>query len=82
MPAVETVAVAETSPGGVEPSRSIKRRVGHTLSGWRQLGRIAYRDPEHVAERLTLYIAPETLARPLWSGRTQFARRAPRSRAR
>ena len=26
-----------------------------TLSGWRQLGRIAYRDPEHVAERLTLY---------------------------
>ena len=57
MPAVETVAVAETSPDGIEPSRSIKRRVGHTLSGWRQLGRIAYRDPEHVAERLTLYSA-------------------------
>jgi voltage-gated potassium channel len=30
-------------------------RVRHTLSGWRQLARIAYRDPEHVAERLTLY---------------------------
>ena len=41
----------------VEPSRSIKGRVGHTLSGWRQLGRIAWRDPEHVAERLTLYSA-------------------------
>ena len=25
------------------------------MSGWRALGRIAYRDPEHVAERLTLY---------------------------
>jgi hypothetical protein len=30
-------------------------RVGRTLSGWRALGRIAYRDPEHVAERLALY---------------------------
>ena len=29
-------------------------RVGRTLSGWRALGRIAYRDPEHVAERLVL----------------------------
>jgi hypothetical protein len=48
---------AETSPDGVEPPRSIRRRIGHTLSGWRQLGRIAYRDPEHVAERLTLYSA-------------------------
>jgi hypothetical protein len=27
-------------------------RVKRTLSGWRALGRIAYRDPEHVAERL------------------------------
>ena len=46
---------AEPSPDGVEPRRSIRGRIGHTLSGWRQLGRIAYRDPEHVAERLTLY---------------------------
>jgi hypothetical protein len=48
---------AETSQGEAELSRSIKGRVGHTLSGWRQLGRIAWRDPEHVAERLTLYSA-------------------------
>jgi hypothetical protein len=47
----------EPGTDGVEPSRSIRRRVGHTLSGWRQLGRIAWRDPEHVAERLTLYSA-------------------------
>src|SRR6476469_1035356 len=32
-----------------------RRRVGRTLSGWRALWRIAYRDPEHVAERLALY---------------------------
>jgi hypothetical protein len=30
-------------------------RVRRTLSGWRVLIRIAYRDPEHVAERLALY---------------------------
>ena len=54
--AAET-APAETSPDGVEPPRSVRGRVGHTLSGWRQLGRIAWRDPEHVAERLTLYSA-------------------------
>ena len=40
-----------------EAPRSGKGRVRRTLSGWRQLGRIAYRDPEHVAERLTLYSA-------------------------
>jgi hypothetical protein len=48
---------AETSPDEVESPRSLRGRVGHTLSGWRQLGRIAWRDPEHVAERLTLYSA-------------------------
>jgi hypothetical protein len=48
---------AEPSPDEVELPRSIKGRIRHTLSGWRQLGRIAYRDPEHVAERLTLYSA-------------------------
>jgi hypothetical protein len=48
---------AEASPDGLEPPRSIRARIGHTLSGWRQLGRIAYRDPEHVAQRLTLYSA-------------------------
>jgi hypothetical protein len=54
--AAETSA-AETSLDEVEPPRSLRGRVGHTLSGWRQLGRIAWRDPEHVAERLTLYSA-------------------------
>ena len=32
-------------------------RIRRTLSGWRGLARIAYRDPQHVAERLTLYAA-------------------------
>ena len=56
-----------TEPGGPgdrpdEPAsdntstpRSGHGRVKRTVSGWRALGRIAYRDPEHVAERLTLY---------------------------
>ena len=55
--AVSDVKAAEASPDGLQPSRSIRARIGHTLSGWRQLGRIAYRDPEDVAERLTLYSA-------------------------
>ncbi|MGZ6564706.1 MAG: hypothetical protein ACXVH1_35085, partial [Solirubrobacteraceae bacterium] len=55
--AVSDDTIADASPDGVEPPRSIRGRVGHTLSGWRQLGRIAWRDPEHVAERLTLYSA-------------------------
>ena len=49
------VTAAEPSPDAIEPPRSIRARIRHTLSGWRQLGRIAYRDPEHVAERLTLF---------------------------
>ena len=53
MAAEETAAAI--SPDAIEPPRSVRARIGHTLSGWRQLGRIAYRDPEHVAERLTLY---------------------------
>jgi hypothetical protein len=72
--AVEATA-GETSPAGLEPSRSIRRRVGHTLSGWRQLGRIAYRDPGHVAERLTLYSA-RNLGEPSleWAHRVREAR--------
>ena len=54
---VAEVMAGEPSPDAIEPSRSVRSRVGHTLSGWRQLGRIAYRDPGHVAERLTLYSA-------------------------
>jgi hypothetical protein len=43
-----------TSP---EPSegRRPKTRIGRVFSGSRELIRIVYRDPEHVAERLTLY---------------------------
>ncbi len=47
--------VAEPPRDPVEPPRSIRARARRTLSGWRQLGRIVYRDPEHLAERLTLF---------------------------
>jgi len=40
-----------------EPPLPGKGRIRRTLSGWRALARIAYRDPQHVAERLTLYAA-------------------------
>ncbi len=40
-----------------EPPLPGKGRIRRTLSGWRVLARIAYRDPQHVAERLTLYAA-------------------------
>src|ERR1700744_5166357 len=46
---------AAGSSDRIEPRRSGHRGVRRTLAGWRQLGRIAYRDPAHVAERLTLY---------------------------
>ena len=46
-----------------------------TLSRWRGLARIAYRDPEHVAERLTLYGAL-SLGEPslAWAGRVRRER--------
>jgi hypothetical protein len=50
-------APREPASDGTKAPRSGQGRIGRTLSGWRQLGRIAYRDPEHVAERLTLYSA-------------------------
>ena len=66
---------AETSPDAIEPPRSIRARIGHTLSGWRQLGRIAYRDPEHVAERLALYGARNQGEPSLeWAHRVREAR--------
>jgi hypothetical protein len=56
--AVETRdSTAATASDGTTAPRSGRGRIRHTLSGWRALGRIAYRDPEHVAERLTLYSA-------------------------
>lgn len=42
-------------PGPSEAPRP-KRRVGRVFAGSRELVRIVYRDPEHVAERLTLYV--------------------------
>jgi hypothetical protein len=50
-------STAAAASDGTTPPRSGQGRIRRTLSGWRQLGRIAYRDPEHVAERLTLYSA-------------------------
>jgi hypothetical protein len=47
----------------------------HRLSEWRRLAGIAYRDPEHVATRLTLYgaerLAEDSLA---WASRVQEER--------
>jgi hypothetical protein len=40
-------AVAEPSPDQSEPAEPAGGRVRHTLSGWKRLARIAYRDPEH-----------------------------------
>ncbi len=44
-------------PGPSRERAPATGRVGRAMSGWRGLARIAYRDPEHVAERLTLYAA-------------------------
>jgi hypothetical protein len=68
-------AAAGTSSDGIEPPRSSEGRVRHTLSRWRALARIAYRDPEHVAERLTLYGA-QHLGEPSldWAHRVRDAR--------
>jgi len=46
----------ETESGSAEPGAAQCRgRLRRMFSGSRELGRIVYRDPEHVAERLTLY---------------------------
>ena len=44
----------ESTPATVPAHRSRIRRM---FSGSRDLWRVVYRDPEHVAERLTLYMA-------------------------
>ncbi len=66
---------AETSLERSEPPRSVRGRIRGTLSGWRRLGRIVYRDPEHVAERLTLYGA-RSLGEPSleWASGVRAAR--------
>jgi hypothetical protein len=68
-------AAAEASSDGIEPPRSGEGRIRHTLSASRQLARIAYRDPEHVAERLTLYGAHQLGQQSLdWAHRIREAR--------
>jgi hypothetical protein len=74
-PTASEAEATEPSPDAVEPRRSIRGRIRRTLSGWRQLGRIAYRDPEHVAERLTLYGARNLGESSLeWAQRVREAR--------
>jgi hypothetical protein len=65
----------EPPPEDANAPRSGRGRVRRRLSGWRVLGRIAYRDPEHVAERLALYGA-RNLGEPSleWAHRVQQTR--------
>jgi hypothetical protein len=51
---VEDPPAAPASDAASAP-RSGHGSVGRAPSGWRALWRVAYRDPEHVAERLALY---------------------------
>ncbi|HEY6398743.1 MAG TPA: hypothetical protein VIX82_14945, partial [Solirubrobacteraceae bacterium] len=66
---------AEASSDPPEPPGSGQGRVRRALSGWRALARIAYRDPAHVAERLTLYGA-QHLGQPSldWAQRVRDTR--------
>lgn len=69
-----TGANADMSPDGAEPPRS-SGRIRHTLSGWRRLAQIAYRDPEHVGERLTLFGSQQLGESSLeWASRVQRER--------
>ena len=69
-----TDATVDSSPDGAEPPRT-SGRIRHTLSGWRRLAGIAYRDPEHVAARLTLYGSDRLGESSLeWASRVQQER--------
>jgi len=46
----------KSSPGGVKTQDGSTGRVRDTLSEWRHLALVAYRDREHVCERLALQI--------------------------
>ena len=65
------VDVAPDAAGTGKSGRRIKER----WAEWRRLARIAYRDPEHVAERLALF-GSERLGDPSleWAGRVRDAR--------
>jgi hypothetical protein len=61
-------------PEPVEPQRP-RGRIRRVFSGSRELGRIVWRDPEHVSERLTLY-ASSRLGEPSaeWARKVREAR--------
>ncbi len=67
-------AGVDLSPDGAQPPRA-SGRMRHRLSEWRRLAGIAYRDPEHVAARLTLY-GSERLGEPSveWASRVRQER--------
>jgi hypothetical protein len=67
-------ASLEVPADGGGPPES-KRRLRERWAGWRRLARIAYRDPEHVAERLTLF-GSHHLGEPSleWAGRIRRER--------
>jgi hypothetical protein len=70
------MASADSPSFGTTPEGAPRpRRLGRVFAGSRDLLRIAYRDPEHVAERLTLY-AMDRLAEPSveWARTTQRIR--------
>jgi len=46
-----------SNPPETSDAPRARSRIGRVFSGSRELVRIVYRDPEHVAERLTLYVA-------------------------
>jgi hypothetical protein len=49
------VLVADDASPEVVESPESNGRVRQTLSGWRRLALVAYRDPEHVSERIALH---------------------------
>jgi len=54
MASADRTSSTPPEPSEAPPPRS---RIGRVFSGSRELVRIVYRDPEHVAERLTLYVS-------------------------
>ena len=67
-------AAVEAAADGRDPPRPTGR-VRHTLAGWRLLATIAYRDPVHVAERLTVFGSEHLAGASLeWAGRVQAER--------
>ncbi len=64
----------DVAPDGEGTGKS-RRRIRERWAEWRRLARIAYRDPEHVAERLALF-GSERLGDPSleWASRVREER--------